>query len=286
MGLAMTLKKESIVPYMFIFPAIFLILLFKIYPVFTTFVDGFRYRGHWTLSVYKRVFTDLSIWNSLWITIKFNLVLIPTQIVISFILALLVNTTIKGISIFRTIFYLPVTVSLTIAIVLWTLMLDPNGGIVNGFISLINIPPQGFFIEKGQALWSIVAICVWKGVGYLMMFILAGLKNVDNGIYESAKIDGANFFRVLFKITLPLMKRVMLFVLVIDTVSNVLVFIPMQMVTLGGPESSTNVLMMEAYRSFFLYGDRGRGSIICVMLIVIIAAISIVQFKILNKKDE
>jgi multiple sugar transport system permease protein len=282
----MTLKKENAVPYMFIFPAVFLILLFKIYPIFTTLVDGFRYRGNWTLSVYKRVFSDLSIWNSLWVTIKFNLALIPTQIIISFFLALLVSTTIKGISVFRTIFYLPVTVSLTIAIVLWSLMLDPNAGIINSFIGLLNIPPQGFFIDKAQALWSIVIICVWKGVGYLMMFILAGLKNIDGGIYESAKIDGANWFIILFGITLPLMKRVMLFVLVIDTVAGVLVFAPMQMVTLGGPEGSTNVLMMEAYRSLFLYGDRARGSVICVMMIVIIATISVVQFKMLNKNDE
>jgi multiple sugar transport system permease protein len=82
------------------------------------------------------------------------------------------------------------------------------------------------------------------------------------------------------------MKRVMLFVFIIDTVANVLVFVPMQMITKGGPESSTNALMMEAYRSFFMYGDRGRGSIVCILLIVIIGAISIVQFKILNKKDE
>jgi multiple sugar transport system permease protein len=282
----MTTKKEFIVPYMFIFPAVFLILLFKLYPVFTTLIDGFRYRGQWTFSVYKRVLTDLSIWNSLWITIKFCLIVIPAQMVISFILAFLVNSPAKGISVFRTIFYLPVTVSLTIAIVLWTLMLDPNSGVINSFIGLLNIPPQGFFIAKSQALLSIVAICVWKGCGYLMMFILAGLKNIDSGIYESAKIDGAGFFKMLFKITLPLMKRVMLFVLVIDTVSAVLVFVPMQMITVGGPEKSTNVLMMEAYRSFFSFGDRGRGSIICLMLLIMLGAISVIQFKILNKKDE
>jgi len=282
----MVQKKINIVPYLFILPAVFLILLFKVYPIISSLVESFIYNGRFSLRVYKRVLNDLTFWSSLWVTIKLNLVLIPIQVTIGLIVALLVNVTIKGIGIFRTIYYLPVTISLTIATLLWNLMFNPNNGIINSLIGIINIPRQGFFIDKNQALWCVVVIAIWKGVGYLMMFYLAGLKNIDSGIYESVKIDGAGWFATLVKITLPLIKRVILFIFVLDTMANILLFVPMQMVTKGGPEGTTNVLMMEAFRSIFSYNDRPRGSVIFTVLIFLIAIICIFQFKLLNEKEE
>ena len=144
----MTQKNTNIAPYLFILPAIFLILLFKVYPIFFSLVEGFIYNGRLSLRVYRRVFSDLSFWNSLWVTIKLNLVLIPIQMSIGLIVALLVNIAIKGIAVFRTIFYLPVTISFTIAALLWSLMLDPNNSIINSLIGVFNIPKQGFLIDK------------------------------------------------------------------------------------------------------------------------------------------
>jgi multiple sugar transport system permease protein len=279
-------KKINIVPYLFILPATLLIFLFKVYPIFISFVESFKNNGKWSMEVYKRVFGDLSFWNSLWVTIKLNLVLIPIQVTIGFIVAMLVNAAVKGVGIFRTIFYLPVTISLTTATLLWNLMFNPNSGIINSLIGTMNIPPQGFLIDKNQALWCIVVIAIWKGVGYLMMFFLAGLKNIDNGIYESAKIDGSDWITTLIRITFPLIRRVILFVLVLDTMANILLFVPMQIITQGGPEGSTNVLMMEAYRSIFRFNDRSRGAVIFTVLIFIIAVICVVLFRMLNEKDD
>jgi ABC-type sugar transport system permease subunit len=104
MGFAGNRRKIYFLPYVLILPAFLLILLFKAYPIFTTIVEGFRDRSGWTLSVYQRVFTDLTFWNSLRITIKFNLVMVPFQIVMVFIMALVVNIVIKGIGIFRTVY--------------------------------------------------------------------------------------------------------------------------------------------------------------------------------------
>jgi ABC-type sugar transport system permease subunit len=278
-------KRIDVTPYLFILPAVFLILLFKVYPILNSLIESFIFNGNFSLRVYKRVFSDLSFWSSLWITIKLNIVLIPIQVTIGLVVALLVNVIIKGIGIFRTIFYLPVTISLTIATLLWNLMLNPNNGIINSIIGIFNIPRQGFFVDKNQALWCVVVIAIWKGAGYLMMFFLAGLKNIDGGIYESVKIDGAGWFTCLFKITLPLIRKVILFIFVLDTMANILLFVPMQMVTKGGPEGSTNVLMMEAYRSFFLYNDRPRGAVMFTVLIFLIAIICVFQFKLLNEKD-
>jgi len=279
-------KKVYLLPYLLILPAFILILFFKAYPIISTTLDGFRNRGVWTLSVYRRVLEDISFWNSIWITIKINLVMIPLQILLSFALALLVNVMIRGIGVFRTIYYLPVTISLTVATILWSMMFNPNSGIINSLLGLLNIPPQGFLYTKGQALWSIVAIASWKGVGYWMMFLLAGLKNIDASIYESARMDGAGWLTTVTRITIPMIKKVLLFVLVANTTANVLLFVPMQMVTQGGPEGSTNVLMYEAYKSAFRFADRPRSAVMVTVLLLMIVIICIAQFRLLNEKDE
>jgi ABC-type sugar transport system permease subunit len=278
--------KVYFLPYILIMPAVFLIFVFKAFPIFSTLIEGFRNSmGVWTLSVYGRVLRDSTFWNSLWITIKLNLVMIPFQVFVSFCLALVVNVMIKGIGVFRTIFYLPVTLSITIATILWNLMFNPNNGVINSMLGVFGIPPQGFLINKNQALWSIVAIASWKGCGYWMMFLLAGLKNIDSTIYESAKIDGANFFRIVGNIIIPMIKKVLFFVLVANTAANILLFVPVALITNGGPEGSTNVLMYEAYKSAFRFADRPRAAVIVTFLLVLIIITCIGQFKLLNEKD-
>lgn len=279
-------KTAGILPFLLIAPAFLLIIVFKIYPIFSTLLDSVHVKGNWTFSIYANLLKDRTFWNSLWITIKINLVMIPLQILISFLLALLVNTTVKGIGAFRTIFYLPFTLSLAVATILWNIMLNPNSGVINSILGVFGISQQGFLTDKSQALWCIVVIASWKGCAYWMMFLLAGLKNIDTSIYESAKIDGANWFTTVVRITLPLLKRVLLFVFVANTTANILLFVPMQMVTNGGPQGSTNVLMFEAYKSAFKFADRPRSAAMVTVLLVLIALICIVQFRMLNEKDD
>ena len=119
-----------------------------------------------------------------------------------------------------------------------------------------------------------------------MMFLLAGLKNIDASIYESARIDGARFITTLLRITIPQIKKVLLFVFVANTTANVLLFVPMQIATQGGPESSTNVLMYEAYKSAFRFADRSSSAVMVTVLLFIIVIVCIGQFNILNEKDD
>ena len=278
-------KKMRFLPYILVAPAFLLICIFKLYPIITTITESFIVDSKFTVSTYRSLFTDSSFWNSLWITIKVNIVMIPLQVLLAFIIALLVNSTIKGIGAFRTIFYLPVTISITIGCLVWNIMLNSNSGVVNSILNFVGIPSQEFFISKSQALWCIVLVATWKGVGYWMMFILAGLKNIDTSIYESAKIDGAGWFTTIIKITIPLIKKVLLFVFVANTTANILLFVPMQVITNGGPQESTNVLMFEAYQSAFKYGDRARSSAIVMVLLILIILICLVQAALLTEKD-
>lgn len=278
--------KNKWLPYLLILPTIVLICIFKIYPIIDSVIQGvLSTEGGFTLDNYKLLFADKTFWSSLWVTLKFNVIIIPLQIIIAFIMAMMVNVKVRGIEIFRTVFYLPFCISLTIATVIWQMMLNVNNGVANSILGLFGISPVGFLIDKKWALLSIVLIASWRGCAYWMMFILAGLKGIDTAVYESAKIDGSGFFSTLFRITIPLLKNTLLFVFVANTTANFLLFAPIQIVTEGGPQGSTNVLMYEAYKSAFKYSNRPRQACIVTILLVIVMLICFIQNKCLTEKE-
>ncbi len=272
-------------PYLMLVPALVVIFIFKLFPMVSVIGESFMRDGEFTFRTYEILFGDRTFWQALWTTLKMNLVMIPLQIVLSFILALLVNNVIKGIGIFRSIYYLPVTMAISVAAITWDLMANYNSGVFNSIISFLGFEKQGLFTDAGQALWFIVIMATWKGCGMWMMYILAGLKGVDTSIYESAKLDGAGYFRTLFSITLPLIKRTMLFVVVANTSANMLLFAPMKLITEGGPQNSTNVLMYEIYKSAFRNGNASRAGAITSILLLIVLAVVVIQFRMLNEKD-
>lgn len=287
---ARRLKREKafqkVLPYLMLAPALIFILIFKIYPMISVSVGSFFRDGNFTFRTYEILFKDKTFWNSLWVTLKMNIVIIPLQVLISLFLALLVNNTVKGIGVFRSIYYLPVTMAISVASVTWSLMMNVNNGVFNSILSIFGIESQGFFTDPKQALWCIIIMASWKGCGMWMMYLLAGLKGVDTAIYESARLDGAGYFTTLTKITLPLIKRTMLFVLVANTTSNMLLFAPSKLITEGGPRNSTNVLMYEVYKSAFRNGNMSRAGAITAILLVIIMITVICQFKMMNSKED
>ena len=277
---------RKVLPYLMLAPALIIIFVFKIYPIVSVMITSFIRDGQFTFRTYEILLGDRTFWMSLWTTIKMNLVMIPLQIVLSLALALLVNSTVKGIGIFRSIYYLPVTMAISVAAITWELMANYNNGVFNSLFTALGIGRQGLFTDANQALWCIVVMATWKGCGMWMMYILAGLKGVDTSIYESARLDGAGYFRTLFSITLPLIKRTMLFVIVANTSANMLLFAPMQLITEGGPQNSTNVLMYEVYKSAFQNGNASRAGALTTILLIIVLTVVIIQFRMLNEKEE
>lgn len=279
-------RWTAVLPYLMLLPALLFAIVFRIYPIVYSFFNAFHFKGQFSLETYSGLFQDANFWNSLWITIKINLVMIPLQIVISFLLALLVNASIKGIGVFRSLYYLPVTISMPVAAICWALILNYNSGIVNSFISnVLGMEKMGFFNDSNQAFWCVILLCTWKGCGYWMMFFLAGLKGIDQSLYEAAIVDGAGFFSRLFKITIPLLKKTTLFITVANTSINLLLFAPMRLITNGGPNGSTSVLMYEAYRQAFKYGNYEKGSAVTSVLVILILIVVFLQFRLMNEKE-
>ena len=285
MRVSTNIKNIKIFPYLLVLPALALIIIFKMYPIVLNIWVSLRWKDSFSVINYFNIITDNAFWKSLWITLKFNLILTPLQIVISLGMALLVSRKIKGIGFFRTIYYLPVTISITVACIMWNMMLNPQNGIVNSILLKIGINAQPFFTGNTQALASIMALSSWKGCGYWMMFLMAGIKVFYVSLYDAAMMDGASYWKTVFYVIIPALKKTFAFVLIADTTSNLLLFAPMYMITKGGPQDSTNVLMYEAYKSAFIYGDQARSAALMTVLLLIVGVIVAIQFAFLKRGD-
>lgn len=283
------MAREKAVPYLFLLPALLGIIIFKLYPIFSGVVESLytptflagekKFAG---LENYHSLFTDSVFWNSIKVTLWFNLFINPIQIILAFLLAIFLNRNVKGITLFRGIHFIPVAVSIPIACIIWNIMLNPEQGVINTFLISLGFHPQPFLGSKDQAIWAIIAIATWKGVGYWAIFLLAGLQEVPKSLYEASAIDGAGKWQQFRNVTFPMMKRPLIFVAVSDTVTNFLLMAPMYILTKGGPENSTDVLMMESLNSAFVYSDLGRASAIVMILLLLILLIIAIEFKLLK----
>lgn len=274
------------VPYLMISAACLLLLVFRILPLCASVYNSIYVDGQLTFSTFEKLFTaDKVFWKSMRVTLKLNFIIIPLQLVVSLALALLVNQPLRGVGIFRTIYMTPFAISSIVNCLIWSMILSQNG-VINSLLTSFGLPAQGFWGDQNQALWCIVAEATWASAGYWMVFFLSGLKGIDESIYESAALDGCGPFRRLFAITLPLIKRTVLFVMVANTTSNLLLFNPMKVITNGGPMSSTNSLMYEAYKSAFQFSKPARSSAIVTVLLVMIAIVCALQFYFMRDKTE
>lgn len=267
--------SKKLTPYMFILPAIIVLLLFKVGPICVSIVGSLYKNGpkHTTvfagLGNFVSLFKDKIFYISLINTVIFNLITTPIEVAFAFILALVFNQKLKYIKVFRTIFYIPVCISLAMATTVWALMMNPYHGLLNTFLGYIGIDCQGFLTDPHQALGCFMLIAAWKTTPYWMMFMLAGMQSIPDSIYEAALIDGANGFHRTIHVTIPMMKNTFGFVFISNTISNLLMFAPMYLQGNGGPSNSTNVLMLEAYKSAYSYNNMGRSYAIVTMLILV-----------------
>jgi multiple sugar transport system permease protein len=286
-------RSSAVTAYALLLPAFLALAIFRIYPIAATIcgslcTESFEKAGTSIFAGganYADLFTDPVFWGSIWVTIKLNLVINPLQIALALGLALMANQKFPGIDFYRLLFFVPIGVSVPIASILWKTMFDPNAGLINSLLSVARIPSQPFLISQDQALWCIVAIATWKGISFWMIFLWAGLQDIPQQVQEAAQIDGANRFQRFLYVTLPLLRRPLLFVLVTDTATNFLLFVPMFLLTGGGPAGSTNVLMFEAYKSGFVYGEMGRSLAIVVILLLLVIAVVALQFRLLRRAE-
>lgn len=284
-------SKQNLVPYLFLLPALSLLVIFNLIPTFATIRESLFIQSFLTgdkifvgLENYRDLFNFSGFWKSMEVTLAFNLVVNPLQVALALGLAVLINQHVPGMIVFRSIFLLPVAVSINVTAIVWGLMLDQNAGLVNGILVALGLPRQPFLLSVDQALWSIIAIVSWKGIPFWTLFFLAGLQNIPHSVIEAAKIDGASTWAIFTRIKLPLLRPVIAFVLVADTIVNFTMFAPIFLLTRGGPQQSTNLIMHETYRRGFVYGDLSTSSAMITVMLILVIIIIAIQFALLRPK--
>jgi multiple sugar transport system permease protein len=236
------------------------------------------------LDNYVRLLGDESFHQVVAVTLLFTVLINPIQVVLALALAVLMIRRVRGAGVLRILLFIPVTVPAVGSAIIWGIALRPQGPI-NGLLQLVGLPAQPFLTSPSQSMLSIIIVCSWIGVGFLMSFLIAGLQALPREVYEAAELDRSGPIRTFFQITLPLLRRQVLFVLVTATVANFVVFAPIQLLTRGGPQGSTNILMYDAYRQTFGIGNGNVGSAEVVILVAIMLVIVGVQFRLVRGDD-
>lgn len=164
--------------------------------------------------------------------------------------------------------------------------MNPEQGLLNSVLNIFGIPNQQFLFDKAQALPGVIGIATWKGVGYWALFFISGLEEIPSQLYEAAAIDGSGPWNTLLHITIPQMKRTVLFVVISDTISNFLLFVPAYILTNGGPEGSTDFMMFEIFKNAYTYSNVNLASAMIVILLVIMLAVVGAETMLLGGRDE
>ena len=277
------------VAFLLLAPALLALVLMRVLPMITAVGQSFQTTSLATgatsfagIENYAYLFTDSGFHSVLLVTLVFNLVLNPVIVVLSATLALLTVQSVPLVGLWRSLIFVPAAVPGAVVALIWSTALQPDG-LVNGLLELIGLPAQPFLTSANQAAFSIGIMVTWGAIGYWMIFIIAGLKDIPESLYEAASLDGAGWWRRLFSITLPLLRRPMSFVLIACTVGSFLIFAPVQMLTKGGPNGATNFIMYDIYNRDYLFNVLGVGRDEVVVLMLLLSVIDAIQFRLLRE---
>lgn len=272
----------------FALPAFIFFGYFYLYPLFNTFLvslyswsllDQPRFLG---LTNYVRLFGDKEFLNAIWVSFYYAFgVCIPIWIV-SLGLALTFNQAIRFRQTFLTIYYLPAVISLTVWSLVWLFMYNPSYGLFSEAARLLGFTNVKMLDTPATAMPALILLSVWKGAPVYMLIFLAGLRAIPGDYYEAAKVDGASALQRLLFITLPLLRPVFVYVVVISIIEAFKVFTPMYLLTHGGPGSATRVLSMFIFQNGFEFLKMGYASAASVVFLLILLVLSLIQFRILR----
>jgi len=280
-------KIQILRGWLFIGPAFIHLLVFALIPIgYALYISLFkehllygapRFVG---LSNYSYTFTDGPFWNALWNSARYALLSVPIGMALGLGVALLVNQRLRGVTIFRTLYYIPSIASGIALAMLWIYVFLPENGMVNTVLGWLGITTKTDFLNNiGWAMWALVAMAALNGVGPKMILFLAGLVNVPPELYEAASLDGATRTRSFWTITLPMLAPTTFFIMVTSTIAAMQMFTPVYLMTKGGPEDSTDVVGYHIYREAWVQFNVGLAAAQSFILLAAIAVVAAMQFR-------
>ena len=284
-------RKRDVTGWSFMLPMLICFSTFVIYPVFDTVKTsfyGFDYtKYYWTgLDNYKEVFTDKVFLTSILNTFIFVLYIVPISTIAALLISILINRqAARAQGVYKAIFYIPGVTSVVSLTMVWQYIFNNQFGIANYFLKLLGMEPANW-LGLELAYPSLSFIMVSLSLGANIVVITAGLNGIPPEMYEAAYIDGARGLSAFFKITLPLLKPTMLYVIVTATIGAFQVFVIIFLMTGGGPGYSTTTILMLIYREAFMNMSFGRASTMGFVLCAIVCFIAFIQFKFLSSDIE
>lgn len=283
--------KEHALAYFFLFPSLLVFILFLFYPLIKSVYLSLHLtdpRGRIADFVgfdnYADIFTSEHFLSNLLVTLQFILYTVPTCIVWSLLLAALTHNKLKGMKVFQFIFSLPIVISVGTGSIIWFLLFHPTAGMLNYFLSFAGISNISWLADPNWALPSVSMMTIWMNMGFVYIVLLSGLQGVPEELLESAKIDGSGPIRTFVRIVMPLLSPTLFFVLIVSIIGAFQAFGQIHILTKGGPINSTNVVVYTIYQDAFVNFRFGIGSAEALVLFVIILALTVLQFVVLEKK--
>lgn len=274
-------------------PALLGLLIFSFLPIAEAFELSFyeapllsQQRDFAGLENYTTALNDAVFRRAILNTILYAVAVVVFQVVLALLLATLINNYFPGVGLFRSAYFLPVVTSLVVVSTVWKIMYHADNGLINSLLRTLSLPPQQWLTSPDLALWSIVIIGVWKEVGFSMLVLLGGLQSISADLYESASIDGASGWTAFWRITLPLLRRALLFVVVYSTINAFKIFIPIYVITDGGPSDSTQTMVFYVFQTAFRYFKLGYASALSFLLLILVLLLTAIQFRLLRSDVE
>lgn len=280
-------SRQAAVAYIFIAPYVIFFLVFRIVPSLFGAALSF---GDWSLrgtfsfmglDNYIRLFNDSLFWSALRVTGIYALIALPLTVGLSLLMASLVNRQMRGISIYRSIFFLPVITSPVLSGIVF-IWIFSDGGPINSFLGIFGLNPGSWLQNSTLVLPALAIVSAWMNFGYNMLILLAGMLAIPHEYYEAAQVDGATSWQRFRCITVPLLKPALFFVLILETVKSFQTFDTIYVMTGGGPVRASYNLTFMIYDQGFGYFDFGYASAAGVVLLLITLTISLIQRRIVG----
>ncbi len=285
-------KSERKAAYIFVIPAVILLAVFLIYPALQTVryaftdynimrPDRIKFCG---FNNFAELFGDKDFWIAVKNTLHFTVLVVPFQTILARALALLISSRRGGVSIFRAAYFSPQVTSMVVVAILWTVMYNsnPSSGLLNALLVSLGLEPSGFLSDPKTAMNSIIFMSAWQGAGYQMMIFLAGLQGIPKEQYEAASIDGAGRFKSFLYVTLPGLKNVIQYVVMITVIQAMKLFTQPYVMTKGGPQNATRTLVYYVYEQGFQKRNFGYACAVAAVFFVIVISLSMGMKKIIK----
>ncbi len=280
-----------VVGLLYLLPSIILFSLFLFYPMLRTLYLSFFLTDGQGLPVsfvgfenFTYLLQSQSFQNSIKATLLFVLFTVPAGVILALFLALIANEKVRGIGIFRTLFSSTMGMSVAASSVIWMFMYNPTIGILNKIIGIFGISDIEWLLDPKFALLAVSISTIWMNTGFAFLILLGGLQNIDDTLYENANIAGVSYMYKLRKITLPMLSPTLFFIITVSLINAFQTFGQIDILTKGGPIESTNVIVYSIYKDAFVNYNVGSASAQATILFFCILVITILQFKLGERK--